>query len=708
MDGYDPDTFDLRPRTWSDAFPWIPSKAVSQVWENGEWWNLAIDETDVASRAEIVGSIAALAIDRLPKWSIGEVFPGLPADLVLGRLDLPVRATNVLSREHLLTAADLIDHRVGALLGLRNAGVGTVTAILRALAEASALPVQAGILVTTEPSELTSLGRSPSPWLSDLIRDLTALADWNHAIGDPGRSVLAELSPGASAAVVEARKGVLSLTATDVLPTSTPNAAQHLDAVISGLDERLQLILSDRLFAWDGKTLQEIGVELGVVRERARQLEVKARAKLSELVMGDNAAGRVSELIRAEIHGIRPLAEVVEAIPALGLEVKSVGQPLWRVMDVLDDAYEIADGWCAKPSFEVARRDTEVFLDDLADTHGVVPLADVVLPQHDGGTPPWLTNWLVYLGYEVRDRYVLLKAASLNDTAAAILSIEGEPLTWDELHRRVGRGAAGSLRNQVGTDPLFTKVDREHVALTEWGLQSYTNIRVEIGNLLDQAGGELPLADIVRTLAGRFGVSPNSVSAYAGGPPYQVINGVVRRHTGRLAGAGKNPAKVRGYYRRGGDWLYRTTVTFDHLRGSGWPASTALSTILRMAPGERTELPTRLGPQKFSYKEHQPSYGSIRRFLEDLDLGIGDEIFLVFRADGTFNVEQLPSEPASDMAKALRLVGADTSLDGEAATRALGSAIKFSADADLVLIAEGYKARREQLIHDLVLGTEPS
>ena len=182
------------------------------------------------------------------------------------------------------------------------------------------------------------------------------------------------------------------------------------------------------------------------------------------------------------------------------MEVVTVGQPAWRVIDVLDDAYEIADGWCAEPSFEAARRDTGVFLDELADTYGVVRLADVTLSDDEAGSLPWLKDWLIYLGYEVRDEFVLLKTASLNDMAAAILSIEGAPLTFDELHQKIGRGAPGSLRNQVSTDPTFTKVDREHFALAEWGMEGYTNIRGEIGKLLEQAerrataghGGPIP------------------------------------------------------------------------------------------------------------------------------------------------------------------------------------------------------------------------
>lgn len=698
---------ELHTRTWAEAFPWIPSEAADQVWAQGTWWDWAIDDSDAASRTSVVENIVSLAIDKLGHWPIGDVFPGLASDVELARLDLPVRAKNVLQRAHMHRGVDLAELSVEALFEFRNAGVGTVTAVLRELVRVASSQPQAA--VRNEEPSATRLDpvEPPSQWLGNLMLDLETLAEWNHSLGLHDRGVLSELPIGAPQAVIRARKRLLSLSADDVLPSKAANVADELDGALYGLDDRYLAILAKRLFAWQPMTLGELGQEFGVTRERVRQLEVKARAKLNDLVTGDTSAGRVASMVRTQIRGVRPLHELLAEVPALAVEVVTVGQPAWRVIDVLDDAYEIADGWCAEPSFEAARRDTSVFLDELADAYGVVRLADVTLSGDEAGALPWLKDWLTYLSYEVRGEFVLLKTASLNDMAAAILSIEGAPLTFEELHKRIGRGAPGSLRNQLSTDQTFTKVDREHFALAEWGMEGYTNIRGEIAKLLEQAEGELPLASVVQSLVERFGVSADSVSVYAGSPPFQVTNGVVRHDTGQLAGAGKNPAKVQRYYRRGDDWLYRTTVTFDHLRGSGWPASTALSTILRMAPGEYAELPSRLGPQRFSYRTHQPSFGSIKRFLEDMGLGIGDEIFLVFRADGSFDIERLPDAPVDEMAQALRLVGADMSLGVSAAITALGSAIKFAPDADIVSIARGYESRREQQIHDLILDISP-
>ncbi len=548
----------------------------------------------------------------------------------------------------------------------------------------------------------------PAPWVGDIVRDIEVLAKWNHMTGQVDRGVLAPLALGAPADVIAARDRVLALSAAEVLPSPPPSVADLLEQALLGMNERFRTICARRLFAWEPVTLEELGQEFGVTRERARQLQSGARAELNELIAEGTPVGRVASLVRSEIRGVKPLADVLAKVPALDRLVECVGHPAWRVIDILDDSYEIADGWCAEPSLDAAKRQTAIMLDELADEFGVVRLEDVdFLTSEERRTAPWLASWLNHLGYEVRGGFVLLRTNSVNDLAAALLSIEGGPLTIEALFKRVNRGSFANLRNQVNADPRFHKVDIENWALLAWGMGSYTNIRDEIGKLLQQAGGELSLANVIDSIIQRFGVSPASVTTYATSPPYEVRNGIVRAQAVEIVG-GKNPAKVQGYYRRGDDWLYRTTVTKDHLRGSGWAASSALATIVGMSQGETAELPTRLGSsQKFSWKGPQAAYGSIRRFLETDDLGVGDEIFLVFCVDGTFDVEKLPDVPRERLAQALRLVGADMSLEGQEATDALGLAIKYASGSDLTTVAAGYQARREHQIRDLLVVAGP-
>ncbi len=49
-----------------------------------------------------------------------------------------------------------------------------------------------------------------------------------------------------------------------------------------GADERERRIIDERILADEPKTLQELGDEFGVSRERVRQLEARLMARLSE------------------------------------------------------------------------------------------------------------------------------------------------------------------------------------------------------------------------------------------------------------------------------------------------------------------------------------------------------------------------------------------------------------------------------------------
>jgi RNA polymerase sigma-32 factor len=51
-------------------------------------------------------------------------------------------------------------------------------------------------------------------------------------------------------------------------------------AAVEHLDERERMIVRERFMKEDPPTLQELGVRLGVSKERVRQLEERARAKL--------------------------------------------------------------------------------------------------------------------------------------------------------------------------------------------------------------------------------------------------------------------------------------------------------------------------------------------------------------------------------------------------------------------------------------------
>src|SRR5690242_11600302 len=73
------------------------------------WWREPVDPAGSPQRRKRLAALSDLALDRLGRWTIGQIFPGLPSDTTLGDLPLSTRARNVLARFGYWVAGDLQD-----------------------------------------------------------------------------------------------------------------------------------------------------------------------------------------------------------------------------------------------------------------------------------------------------------------------------------------------------------------------------------------------------------------------------------------------------------------------------------------------------------------------------------------------------------------------------------------------------------------------
>src|SRR5581483_4971019 len=158
--------------------------------------------------------------------------------------------------------------------------------------------------------------------------------------------------------------------------------------------------------------------------ERIRQVEAKATGAMLGFISEGGALAEVAEAARSLIGTIRPLGELLELIPALGRKVETAGQPAWRVLDRLDDAYEIEDGWCVVPTMTAAENVTQTRLQELADKYGVVRIDefDLIQSSHPEKQTELTAAWITHCGYCVDGNFVLTRTSSVNDYAAAVLS----------------------------------------------------------------------------------------------------------------------------------------------------------------------------------------------------------------------------------------------------------------------------------------------
>jgi len=102
----------------------------------------------------------------------------------------------------------------------------------------------------------------------------------------------------------------------NALPDDQLSSARESDRVRRGvecalslLDERERIIVEQRLMADDPASLQDLGTRFGFSRERARQIEIRARGKLRAALSP----------LAAEVEVLRPARRAPEAVDPAGL-----------------------------------------------------------------------------------------------------------------------------------------------------------------------------------------------------------------------------------------------------------------------------------------------------------------------------------------------------------------------------------------------------
>lgn len=697
---------DLRPLTWLDAFPWLRGASAGHT--DTPWWDAAIFDASPDEHRRRLAEISELAMNRLTRWTVGQIFPGLPPQLPIAALGLPPRPRNALMQGANYTmTGELISLTIEDVLNLRNVGMGGIDTILRALADVSAsLPTPyIGPLPSSSPRAAPA--EQLPGWLLALADDLSRIAAWQTAIGLPAEPLLQASSPtGTPDEIVKARQRLTEFSAHEILDENAlgRDAASLLDGAFRALDPRAVQVLEQRLFADEPATLDQLGQQFGVSRERVRQIEGKARAAMLDALAMD-ALDMVATAARAVIGRVRPLSDLLVLLPALARTVESVGQPVWRVIDRLDDAYEIEDGWCAVPTVSAAQDWTRTHLREHTNEHGVVHVDD--LDVVETSTPELrgdLTKkWLSTCGYVVDGDYALTQTQSIRDYAAGILSITGSPMSAQELAERfVFERNVGSLKNAMAVDDRFERIDRDRWALCEWGMDAYTGVRGVIYEELAKAGGTIKLDALIERITGKYSVAASSVVAYASTAPFEVRDGMVRAASASRE-VRKTPERTSRMFRRDHAWAYRVCITHDHLRGSGSVAPMAIASILDLRYGDKRQLESALGPQAINWTGTQPAFGTIRRFLLECDVSVGADVFLVFRDDNTFGLELAADLSGQPLPDALTLIGAPSDLDAERARQALAAAIKLPVDCPVVSIIGGYRERGDSDIADLLV-----
>lgn len=642
---------------WKDVFPWI----LQYPW---------INEPSTDSDVEKIASLASSALLHQRRTRIGELFPSLDNNVQLLRLAIPNKVERGLRNNDIYTGRELKPFTIEEILDWRGLGESAVAQLLELVAGQTIRDFQQTENTWRPGYELPEVEaptvRRPA---EEIAQALEELAQWYIAIGAPDVPILSvDAQSMGTERTFDIHDDFLSLTALDILAPEKQHSpiASVFSGIVDDLEERQIKILEERVFSDDPKTLDELGVQFQLTRERVRQLEKMAKDRIIQGLEDSEITQELLALIGERVHEIRPLEDLLLSYPALREPIEGTTTPLWLILNRLDKDYTkfdylIEDGWILPRGKRESIDQTKKTLESEANEYGVLPLeqVDVVATQHldaDAANK----KWLEYCSIVVDDTYVYLRSTNHGDRVCAILSISGAPMSTDAIESKIpGNPNPRSILNAIQADERITRVDRNIYALSEWGMPVYEGIKTSINNYLESHDGEAPILEMVKALTSDFDISEKSVRAYAAAPPFHTADGIVTfAHPG--ARSKKRAEDTPRLFRSDSGWKYRMMVTSDHLRGSGFGVPMSFATIFDMRFGERRSFSHPLGEQTISWTTNIVASGSIRRILQDQNIPEGDEIFLHFGSDDTFSIsEALKQEPnflANPLKEAARLI----------------------------------------------------
>jgi len=480
------------------------------------------------------------------------------------------------------------------------------------------------------------------------------VAEWYVLRGRPEIAFFDAPGAAAPSPVQSAYDSLKGISAAELLSDRPRcSAAEKVHALIHGLDNRAIAILRLRSFADSPKTLEEVSSQFGVTRERIRQIETRT-------IIGLRASAEIIEAAPLGASGlieqrhVAPIEAVLGETPSLGESVPAVGQPLWRVLDRLDDSFQVKDGWWCQPTVRSAIDQTKAGLFHLAAGRRAIRIEEMAAFTDR----PWAEEWIRYCGIAVHEGYALLASAGVPDRAAVVLEIEGSPLSVEDIIERMGGGRTeGTVRNALAADERFDRVDRRSWALRSWGLHAYESIRTLISNELNLNDGSIRLSKLVATLTDRFSITGSSVVTYAAARPFATADGIVEFATTSEIVPRKSAFETRRLFRINDGWALRIQISTDHARGSGSVLPSALITELGIRFGESPVLRSRMGDQRIAWNGSQLTLGSVKRFVDADGMSVGDVCFAVFRDDGSFDLGRTEIPAGLGRQRALALAG---------------------------------------------------
>jgi hypothetical protein len=437
-------------------------------------------------------------------------------------------------------------------------------------------------------------------------------------------------------------------------------------------DKRRQEVFRRRISV-QAPTLDELGGEMMLTRERIRQLQRAAQDSVTTALLRPECSElrwRAAEL-RQELGTVISWSNVA-ARDALdracrGLDHDSATAQALLLWLAGPYGLDKQTGWLftqkeysrgqVGPRSEIGPPPRTSLLQSMSDEGAVNIEAAKARAAAAGLVPAAVEDWIGLCPFRDVDGELLLWHGSVADKAAALLRIRKRPSTADELNEMIAEGhSVRGLRNRLLGDERFIRTDRFRLGLRQWGVEEYSGIVGEIEEEIVRRGGEADVRDLVRTLTTQFDLRSSSVASYTGVPRF-VVNGArihVRRPDEPFVPARTLFDEARAFLLDENRCSYRVIVDHDVLRGSGRPLPQGVGAWLGVLPGNRRQFRFRDGDVlPISWPDSAllgPALGSLRRQAHARSVQLGDSLLLEFDRSSAEVEAMLVTGPELDAA----------------------------------------------------------
>lgn len=573
-------------------------------------------------------------------------------ELPLSKDELGTRAFNALLRLNCRSWSDVADKTVAELMRIPGVGEETVRQIV---ANAARAHTESGAIIE-------ALGNGDGHGAGanymhfaltghGFYRYMRTLIEWAiearsaTALGD-----LLALSPELERVPPDLHEGFSVLgyiPLTELIDVGHARIAPNLAIqLLETVEPRTRKVVASRLRTRERPTLEQLGSQLQITRERVRQLEQKGLTVLT-------AALRDPSCARLNWRALDLAQEIGNAVQIgsqqLDHALKKASSGLADPQDLschdlmlwMAGEYRRDSGWLVRgdQSFDgliLALRENlgnRLLIEDadLSLSFKELGIADSELEAIMAATRQWrrlnATTWARWSG-------------DVADKAEVLLLWKNIPVRLEEINRLIGEGhTAGTLRNALARDERFVRTNKDGTfALSAWGLEEYSGIANEMVERIERNGGSVRLSDLIEEFVPKFGVSANSIRMYAETPAFINEKGWVRLRTDHEPyRVDRRIERVPGLYvRPTGEVVVHFVVDRDVLRGAGKRLPEPAAGELGMVPADRRKFVSETGHELviswLPTATAGPTIGSTKQIAEELELTEGDRFRVIFDA----------------------------------------------------------------------------